>query len=285
MTLCVTLLGTGGPKPDPDRMGPAVLISAGDKNYLIDAGRGVTTRLLQADLQPENLDAIFITHHHFDHIGNLGDLILSIWNNGRVAPLPIYGPHGTAKIITAMITQVYATDIAFRMREAEITGGSLTDITEMLNIHEIGAGGIFDDGTSRFSAAHVCHGHGLGMTHAQWPCLGYRIETCGKTIAISGDTVDCEGLQTLAENADLLVLCCYLAADEQNDFERDVVSKHILVSSAQAGKIAAKTHVKTLAVTHIRAKSDALLNAMKADIEKDFAGNIHIGHDLLQIMP
>ncbi len=47
MMASVTLLGTGGPKPDPDRMASTMLVRKGGKNYLIDAGRGVTSRLVQ----------------------------------------------------------------------------------------------------------------------------------------------------------------------------------------------------------------------------------------------
>ena len=44
----VVLLGTGGPRPDPNRMGPSTLVSIGDDNIIVDAGRGVATRLVQA---------------------------------------------------------------------------------------------------------------------------------------------------------------------------------------------------------------------------------------------
>ena len=105
----------------------------------------------------------------------------------------------------------------------------------------------------------------------------------GKSIAISGDTVDCKGLGILAQNADLLVLCCYLAKEEQTDFEREIVSKHILVSSEDAGKIASKYQVKTLAITHIRQKSAEMLSRMKIDIANDYSGKILMGEDLMQI--
>lgn len=259
------------------------MLTANGQHYLFDAGRGVTTRLLQAGVKPENLAAIFITHHHFDHIGSLGDLILSIWNNGRESPLPIYGPQGTEAIITAMVTQVYAADIAFRKREAAITGDTLYDLNDMLQITEIDFGASIDDNVCNITPYRVSHGHGLGMSHDEWPCLGYRIQVDDKIIAISGDTVDCEGLHTLAQDADLLILCCYLSAVEQNTFERNVVSKHILVASDQAGKIAARANVKTLALTHIRAKSDELLQQMNADVQKDFIGDVIIGFDLCKI--
>ena len=46
----VTLLGTGSPRPSVDRYGPAVLVEAGGKVLLFDAGRGVVQRLQMLDV-------------------------------------------------------------------------------------------------------------------------------------------------------------------------------------------------------------------------------------------
>jgi ribonuclease Z len=54
----VTLLGTGSPAPVMRRFGPGVLVQAGGKNLVIDAGRGVTQRLLQAGLTLGQVDAV-----------------------------------------------------------------------------------------------------------------------------------------------------------------------------------------------------------------------------------
>ena len=287
MTIRTTLLGTGGPQPDPDRMASTTLIQADGKNYLFDAGRGVTTRLVQAGVNPKDLDAIFITHHHFDHIGNLGELLLSIWNNGRTKPLPVYGPKGITQIIDTLLNQVYGIDIKFRINEAEVTGDALHNINSLFEITDVDQEHNIRLEPASFSCERVSHGHALGsgkeITNENFPCLGYRVEIGGKSIAISGDTVDCAGLGILAQNADLLVLCCYLANDEQTSLEREFLSKHTLVSSGDAGKIATKYQVKNLAITHIRQKSADMLSRMEADITNDYSGNILMGKDLIQI--
>lgn len=172
----------------------------------------------------------------------------------------------------ALISHVYAADIAFRCKEAELTGENLLAIKDLLLVKEVDAGVVYDDGKTRIGCERVAHGHGLGFSHEEWPCYGYRLVAENKTIAISGDTVDCEGLQALALNADILVLCCYLAKDEQQDFERETVSGFILVSSAEAGDIARKYHVKTLVRTHIRQKSDDMLKRMETDIRQAYSG-------------
>ena len=44
----LTLLGTGGPIPDPTRHGSAVALEIGDARLLFDAGRGVVLQLVRA---------------------------------------------------------------------------------------------------------------------------------------------------------------------------------------------------------------------------------------------
>ena len=75
--IAVTLLGTGSPIPDPNRAGPATLIQAAGENYLVDAGRGVVMRLVAAGVPVGQLDAVFVTHLHSDHITDLIDVITS----------------------------------------------------------------------------------------------------------------------------------------------------------------------------------------------------------------
>ena len=59
-------------------------------------------------------------------------------------------------------------------------------------------------------AEEVVHGHGLDFPSSftqRWVCLGYRVESEGKSITISGDCVTCQGLQYLAREVDVLVQC------------------------------------------------------------------------------
>jgi ribonuclease Z len=63
----VTLLATGVPIPSPDRFGPCTLVEAGDKKFLIDAGRGATIRLYQLAIPIGRIDVQLLTHYHSDH--------------------------------------------------------------------------------------------------------------------------------------------------------------------------------------------------------------------------
>jgi ribonuclease Z len=111
----ITLLGTGTPIPEPNRQGSALLVEEGDVKLLFDAGRGVTTQLAKIGIEPQQIDLVFITHHHHDHICSLGEFLLASWHNGRETPLDVYGPPGTADIVDALLGQVYARDIAFAL--------------------------------------------------------------------------------------------------------------------------------------------------------------------------
>jgi ribonuclease BN (tRNA processing enzyme) len=280
----LTLLGTGGPKPDPERQGPALTIQIGNERLLFDAGRGVAVQLRRAGIAPETINPIFITHHHFDHIGGLGDLILAAWNNGRVEPLDVFGPRGTAAIVTALIDTIYARDIHFRLVEASLSGGQLPHPKTLVRVREIGPGTVIKGDGWDLSAAYVDHGFGLGLSRDIWPCLGYRLEAGKKILAISGDTVDCAGLDKLAQGAGALVMCCYLAASEMAGPNDDLVAQHILASSDQVGKIAARAGVKKLILTHFREKSAALMRSVAADVRQDFKGELYLGKDLMEIV-
>ena len=274
----ITLLGTGGPRPDPARQGSSLVVRVGEEWLLFDCGRGAVTQLVRAGAPLEKLNPVFITHHHFDHISDLGDVILSTWLQGRPGALRVYGPAGTADIVTALIDRVYAKDIRFRA-EGEPAVGSWKPV----EVEETGAGLVCEGGGWKAYAEVVEHGQGLGIPDFDWVTLGYRLEAAGKTLAISGDTIPCAGLDRLARGADVLVLCCYLAEAEVNDAHTERLTRHLFPSSAQAGKIATEAGVKKLVLTHFRQKSDHLMRAIEEDVRRDFDGEVILGRDLLEV--
>ena len=91
----VTLLGTGCPQVSPRRFGPASLVRAGGRSFLVDCGSGVTQRLVEAGSSGAAIDALLLTHLHSDHLVDLYQLIVSGWHQGRERPQRIFGPPGT----------------------------------------------------------------------------------------------------------------------------------------------------------------------------------------------
>ncbi len=275
----VTLLGTGTPDLDPNRQHSAQILETNSEKILVDAGRGVTTQMLKVGIQPQDIDAVFITHHHYDHICDLGEFLMCAWHNGRKTPLPVYGPQGTSAIVASLFGGVFARDIAF----ARLTDPDNADIREWVQVTDISGGWIHDSIRWTVRAEYVEHGNSLGLLREVWPCLGYRFEADGKSIAISGDTVPCEGLDRLAQNVDVLIQCCYLADAEITTDASAQQAAYVIASSGQVGKIAARNQVKKLVLTHIAPKSDALLRSMLDDVRRDYNGEVVLGEDLLVI--
>ena len=76
-------MGTGCPAPSHIRFGPSTLVQINKKNYLFDVGSGVTQRLNKLGLKSSDIDEVFITHMHSDHIVDLYQLYISGWHQGR----------------------------------------------------------------------------------------------------------------------------------------------------------------------------------------------------------
>ena len=279
----ITLLGTGTPAPDPSRQGSALLVEIAEESLLFDVGRGASLQLARASKTASSIDALFITHHHFDHIGDLGALLIDVWNSGRTQPLHMFGPPGTAALVDALIDQVYKRHIDFRYTQAAAIGRVIPSIRELIVVQDCVAGLICDWPAWRVYAADVEHGHRLGFTREQWPCFGYRLEGEGKAIAISGDTVACMGIDWLARDADLLIQCCYLAEQEVNSPAEELLARDLIATAAQAGQIAGRAQVRKLVLTHFEQKSAALLQAMVADARLHYDGEITLAEDLMII--
>jgi ribonuclease Z len=277
----VTLLGTGGPRPELDRGCTSLLIRHGDDMILIDAGRGVVRQLLRAGVEISRLDVVLITHHHLDHIGELHDLIISSWLMGRRHKLRIFGPPDTRRIVDAMLSQIYDKDIEFRVSGEPANGPFQgADVTEVMQ------GVVCETRGWKITCDVVEHGTKLDFTEAfraRWTCLGYRFESADGVIAFSGDTVDCAGLDRLAANADVLVQCCYLAKSEIVGEHLTRVAKYTLACADTVGLIAKRAGVRKLVLTHFRQKSRDLLEETRRDVALDFDGEIFIGQDLLTV--
>jgi ribonuclease BN (tRNA processing enzyme) len=272
----LVLLGSGTPILDEKRQATtAILIDIGTEKILFDAGRGVTAQLLKQEIHPSTIGTIFITHHHYDHICDLGELLMSSWHNGRKDPIWIFGPNGTSDIVSALLNQVYSRDIAFALfNEADAI-----DIRQIVKVKDVPPGLVFENDRWRVFAEYVDHGNSIGLSESAWPCLGYRLESDGRIITIGGDTIDCDGLQRLARNANVLVMSCYLADQEilSPAFER--LANHIIASSRQVGKIAKQARAKKLLLTHFRKKSNELMMSLQEDVRADFDGQLLIGED------
>ena len=87
------IFGNNGPYPAPGGACSGYLLSSdsGETNLLIDCGTGVLARLM-ADQQLDALDAVVLSHLHFDHMSDMLPMQYAIQFHPRKKPLPVYCP-------------------------------------------------------------------------------------------------------------------------------------------------------------------------------------------------
>lgn len=270
--LIVLLLGTGFPRPDPNRAGPSTVVIAGDQWFVVDAGRGATMRIAATDLQYANMRGVFLTHLHSDHTAGLPDLFDTSWQFGRKsAPLELYGPNGTKKLANAML-QFFAEDIHMRRDVVEKHPAAGATI----RTHIVREGVVYDDGKVKVTAFAVDH-------RPVEPAFGYRFEREGHTVVISGDTRPTENLVKYAKGADVLVLEAYLPEHFLRVDTPEVAARLMRyhTSAEEAGELAARAGVHTLVLTHlIPGNAD---ETFRERASRKFKGKIVIGADLMRV--
>lgn len=116
----VCLLGTGGMLPLPHRALTSLYVRHQGHAILIDCGEGTQTAIRAAGRKFKPIDAILITHFHADHIAGLPGLLLTMGNDGRTAPVTVYGPEGLGRVVEALC--VIAEEIPFPVNVCELSG-------------------------------------------------------------------------------------------------------------------------------------------------------------------
>ena len=97
MDLSVIFLGTGGSVPSARRSTASVCWSAGGERLLFDCGEG-TQRQMQRSLGLTQVDEIYLTHFHADHMLGLPGLLKTYDLTDREEPLTVYGPPGLREL-------------------------------------------------------------------------------------------------------------------------------------------------------------------------------------------
>lgn len=100
----VTLLGTGGVMPLPDRALTALYVRWGSEALLLDCGEGTQVAIRRQGLRFKPIGTILLTHFHADHVSGLPGLLLTMGNEGRREPVTILGPAGLEEAVGALRT-------------------------------------------------------------------------------------------------------------------------------------------------------------------------------------
>src|SRR5215216_139330 len=101
----LVVLGSGTSVPHPQRASSAHWLETSRGTILLDASAAAVHRMAQERLDWVNLDAVWISHFHLDHVGGLAPFLFGTkyapQTQGRRKPLTVYGPRGLEKLFRA----------------------------------------------------------------------------------------------------------------------------------------------------------------------------------------
>lgn len=267
----VTLLGTGDPTPRIDRFGPSTLVETDEVTVLFDAGRGAMQRLYQLGVSTADLEGIFLTHLHSDHVVGLVDLWLTGWVvNRREEPLMVYGPVGTRALVDHL-RQAFAFDVEIRTAEARRSPEGIR-----IDVFEIEDGFVWEEDGVTVRAFTVDH-------RPIEPAFGFRLDSGGRAVALSGDTRYSESLIRHAAGVDLLI---HEVAEAPEAFKTEHPDLPRLAHHTQAegaGRVFAAVSPKLAVYSHL-----VLVRGFEASdliplTRRTYGGPVIVGEDLMSI--
>jgi ribonuclease Z len=288
MVKCI-VIGSGSPRLSLERAGACYLALVGEvgreRGLLFDCGPGSTLRLFQGGYRSQVVDHLFLTHHHYDHLADLGHFALTRWDHTPCpTPLRVHGPAGTGRIAEALFGAggVYENDTRIRtehpmgQRIFARRGGQGPRPKPEVVARDVVLGPVAGGEGWSVEAGPASHAQPVAE------CYSYRLDAGGRGVVFSGDTGECAGLVELARGADTLVhMCCFLEEELEGLGIGPSVAGPVI-----AGRAAAGAGVRKLVLTH--PQSEALdtpsgLAGAVATAARHFDGEIVFARDLLEL--
>ena len=238
MTLKITILGSSAMYATPEWACSGYLVESGGTTLWLEAGGG-TWRNLQNHTDFTKVNGVMLTHRHPDHTIDVFQAFHAR-NYGcpeALPQIPLWAPQETIERLL----------------------GFAKELPESFDLRPIS-----EDTSLEFA------GHDFSFVRMAHPAetLGVRIEKEGAVLAFSSDTGPAADFERLAHDASLFL--CEATFQDDHQWEGHL-------SAGQAGKIAAATRVKRLALTHLPAGRDLSVSLAQAQAA---APGLHI--DIVQ---
>lgn len=209
----VTVLGNNGPYPAPGGACSSYLFESKGTRILADIGSGSFSNLMKV-MDPADLDAIILTHLHWDHITDIPVLYYYLHIaqlNGRdITPIPLYMPKTPAS--------VYEILSGFNMFKTHILNDRQTIFIKNIELETA-------------LMTHPVETYALGFSSG------------GKSIVYSGDTTYNKRLPVFAEGCDILIT-------DSAFLDSQLKEKSPHMSAAQSAQVALNAGVKRLLLSH-----------------------------------
>jgi ribonuclease Z len=266
MDLDVVFVGTAGSAPTPARGLPALLVRRGGDRLLFDCGEGTQRQLLRS-VGLIDLEEVFITHFHADHVLGLPGMLKTFSLRGRDRPLTVYGPRGLRDLFAVLRPVVGRLPFEVSLVELEPNQELQRDgyrIAAFETEHGVTAYGyavVEDERLGRFDERRAIElgvrpGPDFGRLHRGEAVGGHAgpvqpeqvvgASRPGRKVVIAGDTAPARMTALAAHGADLLVHEATFG-DEEVDRARETAHS----TARQAAELAGEAGVKLLALTHV----------------------------------
>lgn len=237
----VTILGTAGVLPDPQRAQAGYLLEKDGRLALVDCGSGVFSRLANLSLNWIQLDTFMLTHLHLDHMSDL----LSIWAARWLLGAPdvmLYGPEGTREFIMRLL------DLFPYIRDHV-----------RVTVHELRPGEILSIAGFEVST--------LAMNHYV-PTLAYKFD---RKLVICGDSEPELTLVDFVRGCQVLIHECSFP---------DGTPAPLHTTPTALGQLLAHADVKWLVLTHLYPQAATQTEELIRAVQKNFPKRVTVAHDL-----
>lgn len=294
----ITFLGTVSGIPSKERSHPAIALEYyGEKKdtLLFDCGEGTQLQLMKSGISFMDIDRIFISHWHADHFAGLIPLIQTMNLEKRRKELKIFAPE-SERFVSDIVDLGYfglrfpVTAVNVPFEGSEISLIEEKEDWQVLSIpvlHTVPTVAYCFKEKDRWNI-DLNKLKKLGLPRGYWL---KKLKKFGKTeykgrevkiedvanvktglkVVFSGDTKPCENMVKISADSDLLIHDGTFLEEEEGKAHADV---------KQAAKIAKKSRVKQLILTHI---SRRYTNAKELEKEaREIFDNTKIAYDLMK---
>lgn len=285
--MIVTFLGTSSGAPTTRRnvSGIALQFIQSGKWWLFDCGEGTQHQILRTPLKVSQLEKIFITHLHGDHLyGLIGLLASRSLRGGAPSAVTLYGPPGLDRYVDA-IMEVSPVYLQYPLAVKTVHEGKIFEDDELVVEcrkvrHRVPAVAYAVQEKDRPGAFLVNRAKEAGVPPG--PLFGAlkRGEQVrlpdgrvlfgeqflgpsqpGRKVVYSGDTEPCEAVKELARGADLLI---HESTYGYEDKELAARSGHS--TAREAAILARSAGVKALCLTHFSPRYENEAGTTLADL-------------------
>ncbi|WP_448638181.1 MBL fold metallo-hydrolase [Geodermatophilus sp. URMC 63] len=219
----LTVVGCSGSGPGPTSAASCYLVEEDGFRLLLDLGSGAFGTL-QALVDPDAIDAVYLSHLHADHCLDVAPLVVWHRYSGRSSRrrVPLIAPAGADRRLAAAY---------------DAGGAPLTDVFDFAVTPVSALLGPFTVQTARTAHPIECH--------------AIRLTAHGRSLVYTGDTGPSQAVVDLASGADVLLA-------EAAHPEHEGLPADLHLTGRQAGQAAAAAGVRRLLVTHVPAWVDPL---------------------------